>query len=188
MRFQMAPNSLFAILLRSPWWMSAAVALGIGLLAAAALPPRYVPFGVFGAVPFLVIAAIALWRQVRTPSAETVLATLTDARGLNTSEFLARISEALTRQGHRVTMIDVPAADFEAARGGRVMLYACKRWKAANTGIGPLQELYAEVRRREAYAGFYLSGGALSDNARRFARDKGIHVVEGLELAKLLLA
>ena len=33
MNFQMNPNSLFAILLRSPWWVSFVVALGVVLLA-----------------------------------------------------------------------------------------------------------------------------------------------------------
>ena len=31
-KFQMAPNSLFAILLRSRWWLSFALALGVTVL------------------------------------------------------------------------------------------------------------------------------------------------------------
>jgi restriction system protein len=34
----MAKNSLFAALLRSPWWISAAVALALGLLSLTLLP------------------------------------------------------------------------------------------------------------------------------------------------------
>ncbi|MDO8420135.1 MAG: restriction endonuclease, partial [Rubrivivax sp.] len=40
MKFQMAKNSLFATLLRSPWWISAVIALVLGLLGAALLPDR----------------------------------------------------------------------------------------------------------------------------------------------------
>ena len=36
MKFQMAKNSLFAVLLRSPWWVSIAVAAAVALLAGAA--------------------------------------------------------------------------------------------------------------------------------------------------------
>ena len=38
MKLRMAENSLFAILLRQRWWVSASIALAIGLVAAALLP------------------------------------------------------------------------------------------------------------------------------------------------------
>jgi restriction system protein len=41
MKFQMAKNSLFAILLRSPWWASAGLGVVLGLLGAALLPEAY---------------------------------------------------------------------------------------------------------------------------------------------------
>ena len=76
MKLKMAENSLFAILLRSPWWVSVAVALAILALARALLPPAYVPFGAMGAVPMLVIGAMAALRQWRTPSPAQVEQTL----------------------------------------------------------------------------------------------------------------
>ena len=39
MKFKMSPNSLFAVLLRSPWWVSFAL-MGLFSLAAVALLPR----------------------------------------------------------------------------------------------------------------------------------------------------
>ncbi len=59
----MAPNSLFAILLRSPWWISFCVAVGIIVLARVALPSQYFIFGAVGPLPLLVIGSIASWRQ-----------------------------------------------------------------------------------------------------------------------------
>ena len=44
MKFEMAQNSLFAILLRSSWWISALVAAGIVLLSLIALPQKYFVF------------------------------------------------------------------------------------------------------------------------------------------------
>ena len=38
MKFRMAPNSVFAVLLRSPWWVSLAIAAALALAAAALLP------------------------------------------------------------------------------------------------------------------------------------------------------
>ena len=39
MKWKMSDKSLFALLLRSPWWISIAVFVGFALLARALLPP-----------------------------------------------------------------------------------------------------------------------------------------------------
>ena len=72
MRFQMAKNSLFAILLRSPWWASASLALAVALVAFALLPDNYRLAGALSGFPFLVIAALAAWRQRQLPSAARI--------------------------------------------------------------------------------------------------------------------
>ena len=59
MKWKMSDKSLFALLLRSPWWISIAVFAGFALLARALLPPAYVWAGLFGGLPFLVIGVIA---------------------------------------------------------------------------------------------------------------------------------
>ena len=59
-------NSLFAILLRSPWWISAMVGIGVALVLRLFLP---IEFAIFGGLPFLVIAAVAGWRELRRPCA-----------------------------------------------------------------------------------------------------------------------
>ena len=62
MKFQMAKNSLFAILLRSPWWASAGLGIAVGLLGAALLPEAYRVAGALSGFPFIVISAMAAWR------------------------------------------------------------------------------------------------------------------------------
>jgi restriction system protein len=75
MKLRMAKNSLFAILLRSPWWISALIALVLALLAIALLPERFRVVGALSGLPFAVIAAIAAVRQWRLPSAARVAQT-----------------------------------------------------------------------------------------------------------------
>ena len=67
MKFKMAPNSGFAILLRSPWWVSFAIAAAIVLVCGALLPRDIAPFAAMGALPIAVIGCIAAWRQWRAP-------------------------------------------------------------------------------------------------------------------------
>jgi len=63
MKFKMAEKSLFAVLLRSPWWTSVGIALAIVVLDRVLLPSLYVPFGMVSGLPFLVIGGIASWRE-----------------------------------------------------------------------------------------------------------------------------
>ena len=72
MKLKMAENSLFAVLLRSPWWASLSVALVLSLLSGAFMPEGYKLVGVLATAPFVIISALAAQRQWREPSAEQV--------------------------------------------------------------------------------------------------------------------
>ena len=50
----MAHNSLFAILLRSRWWISIALAALVTLVSTALLPKDIAPFAAITALPFSV--------------------------------------------------------------------------------------------------------------------------------------
>ena len=65
MKFKMPRNSIFAVLLRSPWWISAAIAALLSVGGFAALPLEYAAMGVFAAIPFAVIAIMAAWAAAR---------------------------------------------------------------------------------------------------------------------------
>ncbi len=182
----MAPNSLFAILLRSPWWISILIAIGIGTIAKLALPPEYFPFGAMGGMPFLVIGVMAGWRQFKAPSEKSVIATLDAVQAMSWRDFSVALEAGFTREGYTVEKLAGAAADFALTKGSRVTLASGKRWKAASLGVEPLRELQAAVDAREAQAAVYISTGNLSDNARKFATENGIRVVQGTELALLL--
>jgi restriction system protein len=185
-KLKMAENSLFAILLRSPWWISAAVAAGIVGIAALVVPPKYFAFGAFAALPFAGIAVAAAWRQLRTPSATKVDRTLETLRTMPWQDFSRTVEDALRTQGYAVERIDSPGAEFEAARQGRRTLVHCKRWKVARTGVNPVRELSAAVRARDASDGIYVAAGEVTDQARAFAAQNGIRVIDGLSLVQWL--
>jgi len=186
MEFRMAPNSLFAILLRSPWWISFAVAAAFVAAARALLPAEYFAVGALGAMPFAVIGAIAAWRQLGVPSPARVAEALDAIRAMPWSAFAAAIVDAFRRDGHAVAPHPRPAADFALTRNGRVVLVACKRWKAARTGIEPLRELRAEQDRCGADECVYVTAGELTDTAQAFAAGNGVRLLGGADLAALL--
>lgn len=180
----MHENSLFAILLRKAWWVSALVALGLFGVLRLFLPWD---FSLLASLPFVVIAAYALWKQLRAPGARRIAKTLERARGMSWDEFAATLEAAYQRQGYRVTRIAASNADFELVQGARSTLVACKRWKAVRTGIEPLRELEEARRMREAHACIYVAAGEITEQARTFATEKRINLLQGPELATLLL-
>ena len=182
----MAQNSLFAILLRSSWWISALVAVGIVLLSRVALPDKYFVFGAMGAMPFSVIAVIVLWRQLQRPSPARVAGTLEAVGSMSWKDFSAKMETAFRRDGYEVARIDSPGADFEMKKAGRKTLVNCKRWKVGRTGVEPLRELLAARDLHEADEIVYVATGQVTEQAVRYVADKRIRLMQGEDLARLL--
>lgn len=177
----MAKETLFALLLRSPWWMSLLAAVPLFAVVQMFLPPVA---ALFATTPFLGIAAFAGWRQLRAPGAADVESTLERLRAMSWEEFSAVMAEALRRDGYAVTASADAGADFAAVKNGATQLVGCRRWKVAQTGEGPLRELVALRRARAADSALYVAAGGFSANARDYATKHGVRLLEGAELAQ----
>ena len=179
MKFKMAPNSVFAILLRNPWWISFLLAAVISAVCAALLPRELVAFGVLGTIPFLVVGCIALKRQWNAPSAAALQAENERLAGLSWAVFSKELQTKFEAQGflvERLTGKTGEAADFLLNKAGQTTLVAAKRYKAANHGIEPLQALVAQQVALGADKTMYVCLGALSEQAEAFAIEKGVAV------------
>lgn len=194
----MAKNSLFAILLRSPWWISAALAIAVGLVSYALLPESVRGVGLFGGAPFAVIAAMAAWRRRGLPSPARVEATRAAVAAMAWPAFAALLEQAFRRQGYQVTRRGPEPVDFELERQGRRTLVSARRWKSAQLG---LESLRALQRAREAAArartgddaadrplpaAIWIGLGAVGEAAGPYAREQGIVVWQLPELAQAL--
>jgi restriction system protein len=182
----MNENSLFAILLRSSWWISFAIAGAVTAVAIALLPEAYRIFGTVTGLPFLVIGCIAAWKQFQAPSIARIDNTLAAVRAMSWVEFSRVIEAAYRRQGYGVSAVSGTAATFEITKEGRTALVSCKRWKVAHTGVESLHDLYVMKETRNAHECIYVAAGEITDNARAFAIKHAIKLVGGPELARLL--
>jgi restriction system protein len=187
MKWKMSDKSLFALLLRSPWWISIAVFAGFALLARALLPPAYVWAGLFGGLPFLVIGVIAARRQWLAPKPAQLAQQLERLSAMAWRDFVKAVTEAYTRQGFVVTAFEGVGADLQLVKAGRTTLVSCKRWKAAKLGVEPLRELVAARQRQDASVCACLTLGQLSDTAQGFAKAEGVQVIDAEALATLML-
>jgi restriction system protein len=182
-KLKMHENSLFAVLLRSPWWVSALVAAAIFGVLRVWLPWGY---ALFAGLPFIVISVHVAWKQVRAPSAERIAKALERLRAQSWDDFSRSLEEAYRREGYAVSRLGDARADFELVQGARHTLVACKRWKAMRTGIEQLRELEAAREAREAHHSVYIAAGEVTEQARAFAAEKKISLMQAAELATLL--
>ncbi|MEJ5150181.1 restriction endonuclease [Comamonas sp. MYb396] len=186
MKLKMAENSVFAILLRSSWWISVVVGAIIVVLCLALLPKDIRFVGAAGSLPFLVIGAMAAKRQWSQPSAAATEALLAQAGAMSGRDLQAWLSRAWQAEGYTVTPVQQGAADLQLARNGQTTLVQTKRSKAGVHGIEPLRALHDAASQAGAASVYVLLQGELSDNARLFARDQKIVLLQNLELATLL--
>lgn len=186
MKLRMAKNSIFAILLRSPWWVSGLVAIALALIGLAVMPPGYRIYGMLTGVPFTVICIAALRKQWGTPGKARTAAMLEKIRALSWRDFAEEIELALQRDGFEVRRVDMPEADFSITSDGRTALVSCRRWKVASTGVEPLRELRKAVERDGLYDAFYITTGEFTQTAMEFAVANKMRLLHGAALAKLM--
>jgi restriction system protein len=188
MKLRMAENSLFAVLLRSRWWISFVIAAALALVAAALLPERFKIVGVVSALPFVVIGCIAAWRQAKQPSPAMIRALASELSASNWNSFSQRLQSALSQDGYQLTRGPEDPVDFELRRQGEHILVHARRWKSTSVGVDTLTALSTARDARQATGAIVITLGELSEAAVRQAREQGISVWRINELARVMLA
>ena len=188
MQFKMSEKSLFAVLLRSAWWVSFAVAIAVGVAGFMLLPDRFKTVGTLSGMPFVVIGSMAFWRQMRAPNPVRTAAALQALAALSSRDFLNALEAGYRNEGYVVKRIGLDGADLSISKAGHTSLVSCKRWKAATHGIEPLRELNTAITKLDANQGIYVAVNALSDVATTFASKNSIRLLSGSALALLARA
>ncbi len=184
MAFKMSKSSLFAILLRSPWWYSVLfgfAVIGISLLIAGG---QFVILGIFGSMPFFGIAGFAAYKESLKPSQARMLEVVEQARKMPAIQIAHKIAETYVQERFDSTAFKGNAAELELERGNRKYLLSTKRFKAANTGVEPLKQLVAAGEKAEATGYLYLALGEISDAAREFASQNDIELIQADRLTE----
>lgn len=186
MALRLPRNSLFSVLLRSRWWVSGAIGVGIGVVATALLPEAYRAVGPLTGAPFLVICALAAWRQRHAPSAGQLARTQEAVARASWPAFADALQAAFEREGWRVERGGREPVDFVLERRGRRMVVAARRWKSARVGLEALRALQAAREAAQAPDALLIATGELTDTARPFAAQQRIAVWQLAEIAQAL--
>jgi restriction system protein len=183
-KFKMSEKSLFAVLLRSPWWISFLLVAVIALLAGALLPKEYAGVGMLGGFPFFVIGCMAMWRQRNLPSAAEVEKGMSMLSSIGWRDFSALLETAFTRQGYTVKHLN-GAADMQLEKRGVLTVVSAKRWKAAALGVESLRELVAVRDALEARNCVCITLGQVSAKANEYAEQNRITLISDADLVAL---
>ena len=187
MKFKMSDKSLFAILLRSPWWYSFLIAALLTLLARVFLPEAYRAVGMLSAFPFAIIGIMAAWRQRDKPSPESISQALSTLEKMSWKEFSSLMAQAFALQGFSVVRLDSTSADLQLEKFGKTTLVSCKRWKAATLGVEVLKDLKALQTSQDATYAACVSLSLPTGVALKFAKDNAIQLICQDELAAFCL-
>ena len=174
MKFKMAPNSLFAILMRNPWWISLLIVIVFSLLCLAILPKNLVFFGIMGTFPFFVTGIVAFKRQWGVPSPAKQQAELDRLSALSWRDFSAELEAKFVKQGFEVTRLNAGVTDFKLEKGGHITLVSAKRYKANTHGVEALQALVAQQEALGADKAMYVCLSPVTAQAAKFAKEKGV--------------
>jgi len=187
MKFKMSEKSLFAILLRSPWWLSFLIAAVLMLLARVFLPEAFRTVGMLSAMPFCILGFIAAWKQRDKPSPQSVSLALNQLASMSWKQFSLVMEQAFVQQGFSVMPLNSGAADLQLEKSGQITLVSCKRWKAATLGVEVLRDLKALQTSQDAAYAACISLSLPTGVALKFANANAVQLICQEELASLCL-
>ncbi len=186
MKFKMSEKSLFAALLRSPWWVSFLVMLAVALVAGALLPEDYKIPGMLGAFPFFVIGVMAAWRQRNAIGTDRINTLVEEARQMGWRDFSILVEEGLRSQGFEVSRMEQGPADFQIRKNGKTTLVSAKRWKAATLGAEHLRDMLAARESMEAFSCSCMCLGIFSRTALDLADKTPMQLLGPSSIAQLM--
>jgi restriction system protein len=191
------------ILLKAPWWVSAA----LGLAAFAGL--HWGVHAWFGdnkmAQPIMTVAAncapvvallfgalagLSFWFGKRREALVDQQTSLESLRAVPWKDFEFLVAEAYRRQGYDVDFSTGKGADggvdLVLRKVGRTSLVQCKQWKVFSVGVPVIREMFGLMTAEHADEAIIVTSGKFTAEAESFARGKQIQLVDGPRLLQLV--
>jgi restriction system protein len=196
-------ESLFDTLLVLPWWL-ALVLGGAGYAAIAFIPQLILVDGILSqaAQSFHTVAAIWLLICLAAGAGSAIRSFfiarkfdrqrgLEDIRSLSWRQFESLVGEGFRRRGYRVLENARDGADggidLVLRKDADTFLVQCKQWKTSKVGVRPIRELLGVIAARDAAGGFFVTSGTYTEEARSFAAQTSIELIDGPALEQIVL-
>jgi restriction system protein len=195
-------ESLLETLVFLPWWVG--VLFGVaGYAAVAHVLPMFWrdhllgtfaqgvrPIATFWLVMCLLAAAGSAIRSFLIRRKFDQQTSLEDIRKLSWQQFEIIVGEAFRRLGYRVMENGGGGADggidLVLDREGQRFFVQYKQWKVLKVGVKPVRELAGVMSAKGVRDGFFVTSGTYTSEAREFAEEAGISLVDGDSLERMV--
>jgi restriction system protein len=196
-------ESLLDLLSKSPWWVSVGLSIFSYMGLTYTLPqtafhslvlksfakggPAIAPFVSLVLLVPAVVSLVNSWRKRNLLDGQRDLRTI---RTLSWREFEELVGEAYRRLGYTVKENSGSGpdggVDLTLRKDGDLVLVQCKQWRTMKVGVKTVRELYGVMTAKHASSGSAITSGTFTHEARLFAINKPIKLVDGRGLAALV--
>ncbi len=164
--------------------------IDFGSMAANALIKGFSQAAPFVALFFLIpapISALRSWQKRKRLDSQKDLDSI---RALGWREFEELVGEAYRRQGYTVSENTSAGpdegVDLVLKKDSNLVLVQCKQWRSTKVGVNIVREIYGVMMAKHATSAILITSGLFTQEAKNFAADKPIDLVEGNQLARLI--
>lgn len=194
-------ENILELLSQCPWWLSviASATAFIGLRFIVPAVDVQNPFfkGLTGAAPsiapvaFLLLlpAPFSYFDSLRKKKLLDKQKDLDSIRSLPWKQFEELVAEAYRRKGYSVVENHTVGADggidLVLKQNGNRFLVQCKQWKKQKVDVRVVREMYGVMTAESATGVIIMTSGLFTLDAKSFAENKPIDLVEGHQLADL---
>jgi restriction system protein len=196
-------DDLLEVLSHCPWWasalLSAIVYVGLRFIIPAIHFENFMVKGFTQglsaiALPIAIIlllpAPLAFYNSLRKRRLLTKQTDLDSIKCLSWKEFEELIAEAYRRKGYSVSENygsgPDGGIDLVLKKSGNQVLVQCKRWKNQKVDVRVVREMYGLMAAKHASGVIIITSGLFTQDAKLFAEDKPIDLVEGHQLVDLI--
>lgn len=183
-----------------PWWVSVVIGVAFYLIFAEIAPIFIEEISsirqIFNAISwfgfaFLIPAAFSLADQLRGRSLLANNQSIDAIRHLHWQEFEELIHAYYRRRGYGAKRqlergsdggVDIRLTNHRGER----FLVQCKLWRNRSVGVKTVRELLGVVTAESATGGIIIVSGSFTRNAKEFANDVSIELIDGEHLQRML--
>jgi len=139
---------------------------------------------------FIIGALVSVFKSKGRRKLLDEQSSLESVRAMSWQEFELLVGEAFRRKGYEVKENGGGGADggidLVLNKNGKKSIVQCKRWKTFSIGVPLIRELYGVMTAERANDCIFVSSGNYTAEARLFAEDKPIWLIDGSELIDLV--
>jgi restriction system protein len=141
-------------------------------------------------VVFIIGAVVSAFKSKGRSKLLDEQSSLESIRSMTWQEFELLVGEAFKRKGFEVKENGGGGADggidLVLTKNSKKSIVQCKRWKTFSIGVPLIRELYGVMTSERANDCIFVSSGNYTAEARLFAEDKPIWLIDGSELLDLV--